>query len=155
MKRNVQEGVRWFGWAMLTLALVLSSGLLVGCSSNKTASVSGKVTFKGGQAVTGGILTFSPIVGEGSEGSGKPATGEVKSDGSYVLGTYGTADGAVIGRHKVIYSPPTELPEGKTLKPGEVLRTPFNGLVPKQNEVEVKAGSNTIDIELVPPGGRK
>ena len=67
------------------------------------------------------------------------------------MGTQRAADGAVVGKHKVTYTPPVmNFPEGKEPKPGESPpRSGFEGLVPKVAEVEVKPGPNTIDIELV------
>lgn len=134
---------------------LVSVGLLVtllGCTGGgaPTGKVTGKVTFDG-KPVTSGSLTFAPAAGT----EGKPAAGAVKADGSYTLSTYAAEDGAVVGRHKVIYSPSAgtqqevQIPEpGKhdEAKPAEV---PFSGLVPKESEVEVKAGTNSINIELV------
>lgn len=126
--------------------------LSAGCSSSDqmaTAPVSGKVTYNG-QPVKGGSVMFSPVA-SGTQEPGKGASGTVKDDGTYVLGTYSADDGAVVGKHTVAYIPPTsevaEAPEG-----GHVQAAPpseYAGLQPKQKEVEVKSGSNTIDIELV------
>ncbi|NLF72329.1 MAG: hypothetical protein GX575_25115 [Candidatus Anammoximicrobium sp.] len=137
---------------------LVSVGLLVtllGCGGGgaPTGKVSGKVTADG-KPVTSGSLTFAPADGT----VGKPAIAAVKADGSYTLSTYASGDGAVVGRHKVLYSPGSsesgqqevQIPEpGKhdEAKPAEV---PFSGLVPKEAEVEVKAGTNEINIELVP-----
>lgn len=128
---------------------------LVGCGGS-TQSVTGKVT-SGGQPVTGGSVTFLPVgsgtaVGADAAKIGEPTSGEVSANGTYKLGAGGT-QGAVVGKHRVMYSAPTiELPPGKELKPGESPpQSPYAGLVPKTPEVEIKAGSNTIDIELVKP----
>lgn len=142
--------------------LLASVGLLVtlsGCSAGTpgTGAVTGKVTTADGQTVTSGSLTFAPATGT----EGKPATGVVQADGSYTLTTYEKDDGAVIGRHNVTYSPgsggPDEEEEGE--EPSEdsgehdeeevAPEVPFSGLMPKESEVEVKAGPNEINIELV------
>jgi hypothetical protein len=69
------------------------------------------------------------------------------------MGTESESDGAAVGRHRVLYSAP--IPEwdapdwdgkGVAPKPPE---TPYAGLHPKEAEVEVKSGSNEINIELV------
>lgn len=146
--------------AVFAIGLALASLFAVGCSSNQnpTGKVSGKVTYQG-QPVTGGSVTFVPIgSGSGTAGNanaGKPASGNVESDGTYKLTTYTKDDGAVIGKARVSYSAPTpQLPEGKTLKSGETMpKSPFDGLQPKVAEVEVKSGNNPIDIELVAPTG--
>ncbi|MCU0981543.1 MAG: hypothetical protein MUF25_20525 [Pirellulaceae bacterium] len=138
---------------------LVSVGLLVtlpGCSGgNPTAKVTGKVTHDG-QPVTSGNLTFAPVSGT----VGKPAAGKVKSDGSYVLSTYAAEDGAVVGRHRVVFSPSsgdsgqeeTPLEPGKHAEDKPASAVPFSGLVPKVAEVEVKSGSNEINIELVAAG---
>jgi hypothetical protein len=84
---------------------VLSAVLLVPCwgcgTSNGQMSplvaVKGKVTYKG-QPVAKGTIRFEP------EGYGRPATGRLQSDGSFVLGTNREADGVVAGAHRVSVS---------------------------------------------------
>ncbi len=55
--------------------------------------VTGKVTFRG-KPVTKGIVRFD------SEGYGRPAKGQLQSDGSYALKS-GDADGVLAGAHRV------------------------------------------------------
>ena len=128
--------------AVFCLALPLAT--LVGCGGGTGAKVSGKVTANG-QPVTGGTLNFIP-----TEAGGVPASGAVQSDGAYTLTTQGAA-GATVGKNNISYVPPASTagssPEGRPPPP-----PPYTGLQPKPAEVEVKAGTNTIDIELVPPG---
>ena len=68
------------------------------------------------------------------------------------MATYSEKDGAVIGKHTVRFSaPPVEPPkESKTGDPAP--KSPYEGLVLKPNEVEVKAGTNTFNFERVPEG---
>lgn len=123
-----------------------TAALMAGCSgSAPTGSVTGKVTYKG-SPVEGGTLTFVP---ESTEGKGVPGSATVAADGTYTVGSYGKNDGAVIGKHKISYSP---VMDTKTLKPGEKHTSPYDGLVCKPDSVEVKAGSNKVEIELVPKG---
>jgi hypothetical protein len=125
---------------------------VLGCGGGDSASVRGKVTFNG-SPVTEGTLQFQPIASSGNANPGMPAAGELQSDGSYVLGRESKTDGAVLGKHKVVYmAPPAKYADPANAKPGE-LPTPsqFAGLVPKTTEVEVKSGGNTLDIELVAP----
>lgn len=115
----------------------------------ETASVSGTVT-KDGKPVSGGTITFAPK-GEEGKASGKPATGEVQSDGTYTLTTYDDGDGAVIGTHEVSYDPPPEeIKEPEEGGHDEVAETTPEALAPEEKEVTVEAGSNTIEIKLVP-----
>jgi hypothetical protein len=142
-----------------SLFVLAGFGLLLtlpGCSGGTpaTGKVSGTVTHDG-QPVTSGSLTFAPTGGT----VGKPASGIVKSDGSFTLTTYAPDDGAVVGRHKVVYLPGSaesgQEQEPALPEPGEhdeeeaAPEVPFSGLVPKEAEVEVKAGNNEINIELV------
>ncbi len=136
---------RWLlPWQGAILSLTVSAAL-VGCGGGPAvAPVSGKVTYKG-NTVEGGSLIFSPV---GEKNPGKPAQGDVKSDGSFTLQTHSPGDGALVGRHRVSYTPPQ-------VKPSEVPNVDppppkYMGLAPKEAEVEVKVGDNTINIELVP-----
>lgn len=143
-----------------TLALVLGNLFLVvvfvGCGGGKS-SVTGKVTTKG-EPVKGGSLTFAPISAASGTGDkavpARPAVGKVKDDGTFVMGTDKESDGAPPGKYTVLYSPPTvewNAPDwdGKGTAP-QAPKSGYEDLVPKEAEVEVKAGKNEINIELVP-----
>lgn len=137
---------KWMVSGLFLVALVAT-----GCGGSKVGRVSGKVTVNG-REVTGGTLQFSPM-GEGKE-VGKPATAEIKG-GSYTLSTFRNGDGALVGKHRVTYTAPL-MPYTREPRPGEPRpRSGFEGLVVKQAEVEVKPGSNTLDIELVSPYFRR
>jgi hypothetical protein len=90
------------------VALSLVAALLTGCGGGEydTAPVTGTVTFNG-QPVTTGKIRFVPQ-GESPDAllTGKPAAGEVQSDGTFVLTTYEEGDGAILGKHRVYFSPP-------------------------------------------------
>jgi len=109
-------------------------------------TITGKVT-TGGKDVTGGSLIFAPIPKGSDQNPGAPSTANVGKDGTY------TAKNVVPGKVRVTYSSPGDVfPEGYTPKPSEPApRSPFNGLVPKQPEIELKSGDTKVDIELVPP----
>jgi hypothetical protein len=115
--------------------------------------VNGKIVANG-QPVTAGQLTFNPVAG--MEGA-TAAVGTVNADGTFELQTIKPGDGAAIGKHTVSYTAPA--PEGPEWDgygtPPPMNHSPFEGMIPKENEVEVKAGNNDITIELVPftPGG--
>jgi hypothetical protein len=147
MNRNWTAGRRrvWRYAALFCLALPAG---LAGCGGN-LAPVTGKVTYAG-KPVTGGMLFFSPV---GTElNPGRPATAEVQPDGTYTLGTNGTADGVLPGRHRIRYSPPAQqLSEAQRRDRNYTPPPPpYVGLMPKQGEVEVTPQTETIDIELVP-----
>jgi len=136
------------GWSSGT-RFFLAAGfalMLGGCGGGHggNATISGKVSVDG-KPVTGGFLLFMP-----TGGSGKPAEAEIRSDGSF------KSTATMAGKCTVSYSPPTvpslDLKPGESPPPGE-----FDGLIPKQTEVEVKSGSNKVDVELTkgapPPAG--
>jgi hypothetical protein len=135
--------------SIATGALLGGLFALTGCGSD-SAVVAGKVTFQGA-AVNGGALQFLPVA-SGDSNPGMPAAGEIQPDGTYVLGRESKADGAVVGKHRVIYTPPMpQLADPANAKPGDrPPPSPYAGLQPMPAEVELKPGSNTVDIELLP-----
>src|SRR5262249_9186730 len=77
------------------LALFLTVSLIVGCGSKHPdmAPVKGKVLMDGKPLTFGSVGTLPPF--------GRGAHGEIQSDGTFELFTYGKHDGALIGHHKV------------------------------------------------------
>jgi len=128
------------GWLVL--------GVAVGCGGNASvAKVTGKVNYNG-QPVTGGTLMFLPVPHEGSVEGGEPGVAAVETTGTFTVSTNGKQDGALIGKHRVVYTPPGPPPK----PPGDttVEKLPFDNLTPMAAEVEVKPGTNELDIQLVP-----
>jgi hypothetical protein len=111
-----------------------------GCGgAGGNANVTGKVSYSG-MPVTGGALLLVP-----NGGQAKSIEAEVQPDGTFRSTT------AMAGNYTATYSPPTG-PSPLDLQPGESAPPgPFDGLVPKQPEVEIKSGANTLDVELVKP----
>lgn len=145
--QKVQLSGRWLPWVLCS-ALVVTVFTGCGESGPKTYPVTGTVT-TGGKPVTGGSLTFAPIGVSGDQAI-QPSVTTVQSDGTYKLDK-----GTVPAKHRVLYVAPVipwEMPEwdGKGKAP-EAPKSEFDGLVPKESEVEITAGENKIDIELVPP----
>ena len=95
-------------YSLLCGMAIVTSAAGCGASADDLAlgTVSGKVTHDG-QPVNGGIVQFTPGPSTAAKGrAGKPASGNVGADGTFKLSTYGTNDGAVLGKHTVNYSPP-------------------------------------------------
>ncbi len=142
----------WYRLLGCLLLLGAIAGLL-GCGSGgaSRAKVKGKVVANG-QPVTGGSISFAPAQGIADA---TPASGEIKSDGTFEMMTVKPGDGAAVGQHTVSYSPPfVEQPEWDGYgTPPPQKPIPFAGFVPKETSVEVKSGTNEITIELVAPGG--
>ena len=81
---------------LLLLGVFLSASV-VGCSNSgdvPTYQVTGKVTFPDGTPLHGGRIIFNSV------DHGVAARGTIDEDGTFRLGTYGAADGAVAGPHR-------------------------------------------------------
>lgn len=146
----------------VTAILTFVSVSVIGCGSGlETARVEGKVTHSS-KPVTAGTIVFTPVDDAGKTRDGKPALAEVQEDGSFSLRTYEPGDGAILGKHRVSYSPPEEdEPESDVTAgaDGEESKAPSSkpqqriedGLevAPDSQIVEVTKGDNTINIKLV------
>jgi hypothetical protein len=84
----------------LAIVAAMLLGWCGGCGASGSGAlpslvpVKGKVTFKG-QPVTTGTVRFEP------DDYGRPASGKLQSDGTYVLTTLKEGDGVVPGHHRV------------------------------------------------------
>lgn len=143
------------------VALLFLFSLQMGCSGGPViAPVKGKVTYMG-KVIDQGVIMFLPE-------QGPPATGNIEKDGSFTLTTTRKADGAVVGKHKVIiqatkvgggsYETPKSIEEenqqsrsNKILVAGKV-----TWLVPEKYSMDksstltadVKNQPNTIDFDI-------
>ncbi len=86
---------------LIVLATLLL-GTCWGCGSGSgklpdLIAVKGKVTYKG-QPLTKGTIRFEP------DGFGRMASGNLQSDGTFVLSTLKDGDGVVAGHHRVFVS---------------------------------------------------
>jgi hypothetical protein len=133
----------------LILALLFLSA---GCGQDaKLGRVHGVVRIDGKPLATG-TVRFVPD-------AGRAASGQIQSDGTYSLGTYGKADGALIGTHRVaiIAYQKAEVAESNT-RPADVTAVNPNvkPLVPARYMAvgtsgltfEVKPGDNPKDFDL-------
>jgi len=139
MQANLMMNLHRQNLAAMILAM-LSAATLAGCGSSDRAVVKGKVVHNG-QPVTDGSITLAPTASVGT--TGKPATGKVQSDGAFIVNTETDDDGVLIGSYEVFYNPPATSEDAAST-------SPYAGLVPKQAQVEVKAGENDITVELGP-----
>lgn len=149
-------GLRVIGrWSMA--ACLLSVTMLAGCGGGSlklpTGKVGGKVTYNG-QPVTGGTITFMPVSKADMKEAGRSAKCAIQPDGTFKAGTYEEFDGALIGKHTVMFTPPSVA--APAAAEGAHAQTPpplYPGLTTDVTEIEVKAGENKIDIKLVPRAG--
>lgn len=131
----------------------------IGCSQGvDLAPVRGTVTFEE-QPITCGTISFYP------EEGGRPATGEIGSDGTYTLSTFRPGDGAIVGEYKVAIEAKkvdSNMPVPKSLKEEianagtEQIQSSITWLVPEKYSAvassgltaSVSGGSNQIDFDL-------
>jgi hypothetical protein len=76
--------------------------LVSGCNRSpyELAPVSGLVTIDG-HPLSDAKVMFAPIARGNNRDSGKPAFGQLVTDGSFTLTTYNEGDGAIVGEHWV------------------------------------------------------
>jgi hypothetical protein len=128
-------------------ALLLLLGIVGGCSQNDSlATVEGIVRLEG-QPLRTGTVRFVPT-------AGRAATGQIQSDGTFKLGTFGESDGAVTGIHKVAIIAYETAGDGrpayeagaqanKPLVPQRYMAVGTSGLT-----FEVKPGENRAEFDL-------
>ena len=132
---------------LLLTAIVLSLAAGCGQRGNYPAlgSVSGKVTLDG-TPVSGAMIEFTPV------SDGRPSSGETDSAGNYTLQYTSAAEGARIGEHAVKISTFRQGFEYGGAEGFEDVKGRTEEIPKKYFEnpivIEVKAGSNTIDLEL-------
>lgn len=87
------------------LTALLMSVAVLGCGGGSDLNlrpVSGVLTWDGGDPIADASITFMP------EDGGPSSTAKTDSDGSFELRTGTGASGAVVGKHKVVVTRPTE-----------------------------------------------
>jgi hypothetical protein len=106
------------------LCVALLGFAVIGCGSGSgvaTAKVKGNVKVAGAP-MAGIMVTFAP------ESGGRASMGLTDSSGNYELSTYGNGDGAVPGKHKVVFAMENAAPASNL--PGDLTTaapaTPFN-----------------------------
>ena len=132
---------------------------LIGCGGSDGPAVypvSGKVTFSGG-SLAGFRISFVSADREGG------AVGTIKDDGTYTLQVSDGQSGCTAGKFKVVIQPIADLnsmqekmKKMENMKPGTKGMSAPESKLPKiysdvattTKEVEVKSGSNTIDISI-------
>lgn len=130
------------------VASLLILAAVCGCDGGLTTlSLKGKVS-QDGQTVTGGNLVFVPTATDGKVAT-SPVVTTIQQDG-----TFNTQ--VVAGKYTVTYEAPqiaNDAPEwdGKGAPPVSP-QSPYAGLVVKQKDIDVTAGSSDITVELVKPG---
>jgi hypothetical protein len=135
------------------VAALVSIGA-VGCGSGvEMGKVTGKVTYNS-QPVKDGDLTFTPIVAPGGKEDPRQPGLAAIDNGSFTASTQKQGDGLGVGKYNVAFTarnPPWEAPEYDGTGPEPVApKSEYAGLAPKETQVEIKAGTNDLTIELIP-----
>jgi hypothetical protein len=120
---------------------------LSGCnrSSLELAPVHGKVTIDNKPLFQGKVM-FAPVAKGDHVNAGKPAWGNIQSDGTFRLTTYKNDDGAVVGEHWVtIMNSDEKLPKG--VPAFSRLIVPKKVTVAANNDNEINFAFSSSDIK--------
>jgi hypothetical protein len=126
--------------ATLSACIILAVGCKPGYQQ-ETAAARGIVVLDGKPLSAGSVLLVPS--------QGRSAAGPLRSDGTFILGTYSKIDGAIVGKHKVailplVAGPEGGLPSGFVPVPQRYQSAETSGL-----EVEVRASEeNVFDFQL-------
>lgn len=130
--------------ALPLIALVLCAGFQ-GCGGNGLATVEGKVSLDG-KAIEGGSVTLHPV------GPGPLSYSSIASDGSYQIRT-ASRQGVLPGKYVATVSWRSRPPSpGMTLRQLQALeKVPIRYCTEETSDLhmEVKPGSNSLDLQLV------
>lgn len=103
---------RAFGFLLLLVAVVGCGGQPAG---PKTAKTSGVVTYNG-TPVQGATVTFA------NDASPRAGTGLTNDQGAFVISTFGSDDGAIVGAHVVTVTKQTVAAEAAQMKPEDYMK---------------------------------
>jgi hypothetical protein len=129
------------------LLAAVALAVLGGCGSRKYPVV-GKVVFKDGTPLPGGMVVFSPLDPANHVG----ARGYIQPDGTFQLSTEKEGDGSLQGRYKVLVRPPTQgRGEDDPRRNLPLIDLRYCSFDTSPLEFEVKAGKNDYTIEVDKP----
>ena len=126
---------------------LLFLAVLPGCnrSTLELAPVHGKVTIDGKPLFQGKVM-FAPVAKGDSVHAGRPAWGNIQSDGAFRLTTLKKDDGAVVGEHWVtIMNSDEKLPKG--VPAFARLIVPKKAVVTANNDNEINFAFSSGDVK--------
>jgi hypothetical protein len=130
---------------ILLIFLVLAA--LGGCGARKYPVV-GKVVFKDGKPLPGGLIVFSPL----DPGNHVGARGYIQPDGTFELSTEKEGDGSLQGRYQALIRPPSQgKNEDDPRRNIPVIDPRYTRYETSGLEFEVKPGKNDFTIEVEKP----
>jgi hypothetical protein len=125
-------------------------GAIAGCGGNDVCPVEGVVVYPDGSPATdleNHVVTFELVDPEASSDQpGVSASGAVKADGTFTLGTYEIDDGAAPGKHRVALSPEVQVSDETIVK--EVLDPKFYAFDTSGLEVTITPGTNEVKLPV-------
>jgi hypothetical protein len=135
----------------VAILLPVAALLAGGCGRDGYQPARGRLTDPSGNPIPG--LAGGSVVFEATaDGRTVSASGAIDADGRFVLGTDGLADGAAVGTHRVLISPPDATGDIAAKK---VIHPRYEAFDTSGLTAEVKPGANEFAFKLDPPPGRK
>jgi hypothetical protein len=137
----------WFSartkrWPLVVLLLIG----VAGCGGRRLYPVQGKVVFQDGTPLTGGLVVFEAV----DPAAKVCASGPIRDDGTFRLGTDKEGDGAVAGRHRVLVVPPVP-PKLQERNPPTPIHPRFQHFDTSKLEFTVVPGPNEFTIVVEKP----
>ena len=142
-------------WLWCATAIVLIGGI-VGCGMSGDNKIAGTAKIKGGGPLPSGRVMFYP------DGGGKTPNGEIQSDGTFTVGTLKTDDVVPAGTYTVVIMGAME-PETRTYEqvskgegqcPKPLIHSKYEDQKTSDLKIEIKSGSNAVNLELDPFAGK-
>ncbi len=131
----------------LSVRLGMFALLLLGLSGCGQAKypVTGKVVFKDGTPLPGGLLVFSPVDPANHTG----ARAYIDTDGTFVMSTDSEGDGSLVGKYKALIRGPTQgHGEDDPLSKVPMIDMKYYSFEKSGLEFEVKPGPNDFTITV-------
>src|SRR5437588_524434 len=132
------------GWPFRLAVLAFILAAAAGCGSGNTSPVRGKVIFKDGKPLSGGLVVFRPL----DQKLQVSSRGDIHPDGTFTLGTYQEGDGAIPGKYQAAITPPPRRKVREKPVEGPIIHPRFESYETSGLEFEVKRGNNNFTIEV-------
>jgi len=129
------------------LALALALVLALGCGGKKFVPVSGRVTLNG-QPLAGATVAFQPIAAEGTTEAAPGSAGKTDANGEYTLAASTGANGAWVGKHRVMITLVAPQIGEDDARHAHSRRGPALA-----DNVPARYNRNSAEVVEVPPGG--
>ena len=147
MIRRSNDALSIAAWLLVAVILPAS---LIGCGGNKVCRVEGMVVYPDGTPATdlkNYLVTFEWIDQQAtSDQPGVSASGTVKADGTFTVGTYEVSDGAVPGKHRVALTP--YVPASDEVVVEEIIDPKFYAFDTSGLEVAITPGTNDVKLTV-------